>query len=545
MALSESEAQVLIVGGGPVGLYSSVMLSRAGIRTLLVEKHPSTSFHPKARSINGRTMEIFRQCGLENEVRALGLPSEKYRFTIWAHSLAGKELERREVFRSTAEALEVSPVRNCLCPQHALEPLLRERSGAEVRFESELLGFEQDAAGVTATLRERGRDSRVRAAYVIAADGARSGVRHALGVRMIGRAAIYHSINVHFRADLTRWVSDRPSSIYLIEQQDLKCTFLTINGTDHWGLLIFLAPDASPAEYTAERCLAIIRAAVGAPDLDVEILGILPWVANAQVAERFREGRVFLAGDAAHHMPPSGGFGMNTGIQDAHNLAWKLAGVLKGWAAPALLETYERERLPVDKAIVEQVLLNTQSRGLGAADKTPAYAIGRREFLNETGVIFGASYSSAAVVDDGTPPARVENAASDYVPSGRPGGRAPHVWLERKGSRLSTLDLFDGSFVLLAAEGGAAWRKACADAATALGAPVLCHVVGRGGDLDDPDGRWAAVYGVEAGGAVLVRPDGHVGWRSRAASKDPSAELNAALSAILGLPGGRPSKALH
>src|SRR6185295_4444746 len=204
-----------------------------------------------------------------------------------------------------------------------------------------------------------------------------------------------------------------------------------------------------------------------------EILGAVPWVAAALVAERYRSGRVFLAGDAAHHMPPTGGFGLNTGVQDVHNLVWKLAAVRGGWAGPGVLDSYEDERLPYGRAITEQALANARSLGRGESlDATPPAALARPEFLNELGMIFGARYESGVIVADGTPPPKVANPVTDYVPSARPGSRAPHVWIERDGSGLSILDLFDGQrFVLLAGPEGGAWCGAARGAAERLGVP--------------------------------------------------------------------------
>src|SRR5439155_5581794 len=270
------EVEVLIVGGGPVGLAASILLSRFGISSLLVERHPGTSIHPKARGINVRTMEIFRQRGVEDAVRAAGLPPERARFLVWAPSLPGEELERRVPWRAREEAAQYSPLRNCLCAQDDREPVLR---------------------------------------------------RHAES----------------------------------------------------------LAP---------------------------------------------------------------GALAFDTGVQDVHNLAWKLAAVLHGWGGPALLDSYEDERLPYGRAITEQSLMNARSLGRGAPGEVPALALGLPEVLNELRMIFGATYESSAVVPDGTPRPKVDNPITEYRPSGRPGSRAAHAWLERAGTRCSTLDLFGRGFVL-------------------------------------------------------------------------------------------------
>jgi putative polyketide hydroxylase len=544
-----TDVPVLIVGGGPVGLTASILLARHGIRSLLVERHPGTATHPKARGINARTMEMYRQLGLEPAIRAAGLPPDRAQFIVWTRTLAGEELERRVPGRSRPENQVVTPVRSCLCAQDDFEPVLRafaEREPlAEVRFNAELTAFEQDGTGVDATVVDRttGAETRVRAAYVIAADGAQSRIRRALGVAMLGKEGVYESVNVLLRADLRRWTAHRPSALYFVEHPRIKATFLTINGIDRWGFLVnsFGAYGYTAADFTPERTVELVRLAAGVSDLPVTILGVVPWTASACVAEEYRHGRIFLAGDAAHEMPPTGGFGLNTGVQDVHNLAWKLAGVLHGWAAPSLLDTYDAERRPLGRVITEQSLANSISMGrLGGASQ----GFARPEFLNEQGMIFGGSYESRAVEPDGTPPPSYANPVTDYTPSARPGGRAPHAWLVRHGERVSTIDLVGRGFTLFAR--GDAWRSAAIDRCVPLDVVIVGDDAADGGGVADPDGSWAAAYGLagdgagrdvsprDAGGAVLVRPDGYVAWRCSRAGADPAASLRRALASVLG-----------
>jgi putative polyketide hydroxylase len=531
------DVPVLIAGGGPVGLTASILLSQQGIRSLLVERHPGTAILPKARGINARTMEMYRQCGVEQAIRDAGLPAERTGLIVWTRTLAGDEIERRVPGRATAKAMAVTPVRNCLCAQDDLEPVLRrhaerERPG-ELRFSTELTDVAQDDDGVRATLVDRvtSAETPVHARYLIAADGAQSRIRRTLGVTMIGHEAVYDSVNVLFHADLSAWTAHRPAALYFVEQPDLRATFLTINGVDRWGFLVhsLSAYGFTPADFTPERCVALIRQSVGVPDLDVKVLGISAWEASAHVADRYRGGRIFLAGDAAHEMPPTGGFGLNTGVQDAHNLAWKLAAVLHGRAAPSLLDTYHDERQPLGRIITEQSFANSIS--MGRLGRQTGTTIARPEFLNEQGLIFGASYESSAVIPDGTPPPPVANPVTDYVPTARPGSRAPHVWLVRGGERVSTIDLFWPRFVLLAGRNGGAWRKAAEGVASPA---VDAFALGGPGELADVDGSWQEVYDVEDDGAVLVRPDGYVAWRSRVAAYDPAQALQMAIDRILG-----------
>ncbi|HEY1799134.1 MAG TPA: FAD-dependent monooxygenase [Stellaceae bacterium] len=530
------EVPVLIVGGGPVGLTASILLSQQGISSLLVERHPGTAILPKARGINARTMEMYRQVGIEKAIREAGLSPERTGFIVWTESLAGREIERRIPGRMAAANRGASPVLNCLCAQDDVEPVLRRfaeaQAQAELRFNTEMTAITQDANGVTATLTDRitGAETPVRAQYLIAGDGAQSRVRRIVAREMIGQDGVYDSVNILFNADLRQWVQERPAALYFVEQSDLRATFLTINAHDRWGFLIHSLKQYgyTPADFTDECCIALIRQGVGIADLPVTILGVSYWEAAAIVADRYRDGRLFLAGDAAHEMPPTGGFGMNTGVQDVQNLCWKLAAVLKGQAGAALLDTYHAERQPLGLVTTQNALANCLS--MGRTVRQESAKLPRSEFLNEQGLIFGATYESAAVISDGSAPETVDDPVTQYVPSARPGRRAPHVWLERGGERISTIDLFGGRFVLLAGPKGEGWRRA-AGGATDPAAAV--HLVG-GDDIRDPDGGWAAAYEVEADGAVLVRPDGYVAWRMRSLRSDAAAALATALDQVLG-----------
>jgi 2-polyprenyl-6-methoxyphenol hydroxylase-like FAD-dependent oxidoreductase len=530
------DVPVLIAGGGPVGLSASLFLSRQGIRSLLVERHPGTSILPKARGINARTMEIYRQFGVEQAVRDAGLAPERTGFIVWTESLAGKELERRVPGRMSAANRAASPVPNCLCAQDDLEPVLRRCAEAEplaeLRFNTELVEASQADDCVTAVLADRvnGTETLVRAQYLIAADGAQSRIRRMLGVHMLGREQVYDSVNILFNADLRPWTADRPSALYFVEQPDLRATFLTINASDRWSFLIHSLKhyNYTPADFTPERCVALIRQAVGVADLPVHVLGVSAWEASAVVADRYRNARIFLAGDAAHEMPPTGGFGMNTGVQDVHNLAWKLAAVLHGQADTSLLDTYHAERQPLGVAITRASLENSLS--MGRTSRQDGAVLPRAAFLSEQGLIFGAAYESAAVIGDGSPAPVLDDPVTQYVPSARPGCRAPHVWLRRGEERVSTIDLFGPRFVLLTGSRGGAWLDAAAEVAAATQLPLVAHMIGGDGALVDDDGNWAEAYGVAQDGAVLVRPDGHVAWRSASGVAAPVAVLRHATS---------------
>jgi 2-polyprenyl-6-methoxyphenol hydroxylase-like FAD-dependent oxidoreductase len=524
------EVPVLIVGGGPVGLCSSLLLSRHGVPSLLVERHPGTSIHPRARGVNMRTMEFFRVWGVEDAVRAAGSALVETGTVIVTTTLAGAELSRITIGGAAPGADDASPARACQCAQDALEPVLlahaRTYGHGTFRFHCALEDFTQDAEGVTAMLRDRqsGETTTVRARYLIAADGASSGIRATLGVPVTGPGVLRSQISILCRADLTALVAHRPAILYRVNNPEVTGVFMAVNLTDRWDFVTAVGRGERTELPTPERCREIIRMAAGVRDLDVEILQVLPWNLAAQVAEQFRTGRVFLMGDAAHVIPPTGGYGMNTGVADAHNLAWKLTAVLGGWAGPALLDSYDTERLPAGCFAMREALLNAPR----AQTPNP-----RPEQFSHLGMALGISYTSDAVIPDGTAAPAVANPVTDYLPTARPGHRAPHVWLARDGERVSTIDLYDTAFTLLAGAAGRGWCAAADQVARSLGVPLRAYRIGEG-DLTDPDGRWAPTYGVAGDGAVLVRPDGYVAWRAQEGRGDLAGTLDGVLRGVLG-----------
>ena len=548
---------VLIVGGGVVGLSASLFLAQHGVRPLLVERHPGTSIHPRARGVNGRTMELMRELGLEDAVRAasvkLGPAVGIYSGTnlvkvLEARGQGGwwlKRLRARGGLRG--QGTRQSPTGACRCTQDELEPVLLDAArarGVEARFFTELVDLEQDAEGVTGTLVDRSSGERrvVRALYLIASDGARSPIRSRLGVAQSGRGALSHQINLYFRADLGALVKGREFSLCLIQNEDVRGLLASINNTDLWVFHVSYDPERGerPEDFPPERCVRLIRRAVGLDDLEVEIKGALPWQSTVRVAEGFQHGRVFLAGDAAHVMPPWGGFGANTGIQDAHNLAWKLAAVLAGAAGPELLATYDGERRPVGRAVAELSGSMNHAQGLispkvGAGPWAMLWGM-RKVFPYMT---MGYGYASSAVVlERGAPPGP---GTTDL--RGRPGTRAPHVWLTRDGVRLSSLDLLGRGFVLLAGAEATAWRQAAEALAPRLGIRLEALQVGSSA-LKDPERRWHPAYGVKPRGAVLVRPDGIVAWRSKGPASAPEETLARVLAQLLSRPeAARPQRA--
>jgi putative polyketide hydroxylase len=529
--VSKVQVPVLIVGGGPVGLTASLLLSRHGVRSLLVERHPGTSMHPKARGLNVRTLELFRVWGLEPAVRAIAGELDRAVDVVWAATLVAPETKRVPYGGAGERLLSDSPTTSASCAQDRLEPVLLEAARSyglgELHFSHELTALSRDDDELLATVVDRrsGEEASVRAAWVIAADGAQSPVRSMLGIGMMGPGALGHRMGIYFRADLREVGTSRPAFLYILAPPEGAGVMAAVNLADLW---LYMAP-FRPAEgervedFSETRCIELVRSAVGIQDLEVEVLSALPWAASAAIAERFRDGRVFLAGDAAHLIPPTGGQAMNVGIQDVHNLAWKLAGHLGGWAGATLLDTYQVERRAIAEAVTEDAARNVG--GFGA----------RPEQFSNRGRVLGVSYNSSAVIPDGTDLPAVANPVIDYTPTSRPGSRAPHMWLWRDGQQISTLDLYDTHFVLLTGPAGQVWHLAGEQTAERLRIPLRCYAVGPAGDLIDKPGEWPNLYGVGPDGAVLVRPDGHVAWRAEIAHADPEAELSGAFRRILHL----------
>jgi putative polyketide hydroxylase len=509
---------------------------------VLVERHRGTSIHPRARGVNGRTMELYREIGLEEAVRDAGAALAPA-FGIYAgeslQSVLGtaNPAEQRAALAglgSFARFAALSPTTGSRGTQDLIEPILRaaaEARGGDLRFHTELTAFTRDDDGVTASLLDRasGTARTVRADYLIAADGANARIRAALGVPTSGRGSLGHFLNVLFRADLADLVRGREFSLCRIDRPEVTGLFAAIDNATRWVFHIAYDParGESPADYPEARCVELIRTALGLPAAAIEIVSILPWEAAVRVARDFQVGRVFLAGDAAHQMPPWGGQGANTGVADAHNLAWKLAAVLQGRAAPTLLATYDAERRPVGTVAAEESGQVADERGLFTIGNVGQGFADR--FIRLIG--YGNDYASAAITPE-HPPAGPDPELLGI--DGRPGTRQPHARVERDGQRLSTLDLGDGAFLLLAGPAGAPWRDAAQEVAARLGQTIAAYTVGPDGDLRDEDGAWSQASGTGAAGALLVRPDGFVAWRARGCAADPAAELTRALRRALG-----------
>ncbi|MFF4831720.1 FAD-dependent oxidoreductase [Streptomyces sp. NPDC001315] len=534
---------VLVVGGSLVGLSASLFLGRLGVPHLVVEKHSGTSMHPRGRGNNVRTMELFRVAGAEQRIRAAASTLADNHGILQTPSLVGDQGEWlfKEIDPGGGLA-RFSPSGWCLCSQNDLEPVLLKCArdlGGDIRFSTELLSVDQDRDGVTAVVKNRdtGAHTTVRAEYLIAADGPRSPVREGLGIGQTGPGDLFHNVSITFDSrGLADAVGERRFICCYLTAPEADGALLPVDNVEKW---VFHAPwhperGETLEDFTEERCAAHIRRAVGVPDLDVKITGKAPWHAAQRVAERYSAGRIFLAGDSAHEMSPTGAFGSNTGIQDAHNLAWKLAAVLNGWAGPGLLESYEAERLPVAQATSARAAARSVEHSHPGYAPAPGAGGGGRQG-GVLKVALGYRYPRGAVA--GTDP-EGPVVPEQMAMTGEPGSRAPHMWLLRSGVRISTLDLYERSFVLLGGADDDAWHTAASKVAERLAVRLDSYRIGKGphADLVPQDSTdWSELHGTTPRGAVLVRPDGYVAWRSEEAVSDPETTLYDLMASLLDL----------
>lgn len=530
-AKADDEVPALIAGGGMVGLCAAAFLAQRGIRSVTIERLQVSSPLPRAAFFHMRTLEMFRSLGIEDAVREQSARDFVPEGAIVAmDSVAGRKLG--DIMPSLNEGVEaLSPCRRLYLNQPSLEPILRERArkaGATVIQGAEITNVRQDPEGVTVAMKdiESGSERELRGRYLIAADGSHSKVREILGIRYEGRGAFSNSLTIYFTADLSPWIGGNAWAIIYVSNPVLG-GFFRMNRAAQAGFLavnVVGDPERDPqaasnaaGDVSEGRLIELVRAGVGVPDLPVKIDGFTRWRAMACVAQRLQEKRIFILGDAAHLMPPNGGFGGNTGIHDAHNLAWKMALVLKGHAPARLLETYASERRPVAQFTVEQAFARYVARTAPWLRSTQ----NTDPLVHDFEIELGYLYDSQSGIH-----------ADPRETVGMPGSRAPHLWLTKSGERVSTLDLI-GNYVLLAGPDGGEWTQAAAAVAGSFGGlPLDAYRVGR--DLGDPDGRFAETYGISSKGASLVRPDGFVAWRSHREAADPASVLRAALARSLG-----------
>jgi 2,4-dichlorophenol 6-monooxygenase len=590
--MSDVEVPVLIVGGGGAGLTASMLLSQLGVESLLVSAWPGTSILPKAHVLSPRTMEIFGDVGVADEIYAKGTPAQNMQATGWYAGLAGphdgygREIGRLEAWGAgytDPDYIAASACRTANLPQIRLEPILRKHAETlagsdKVRFNHDMLSFAQHADGVTAQVLDKhtGDTYEVRCGYLLGCDGGRT-VGKLLGIQMEGVRDVMNMVSVHMTADLSRWARDPEVLIRWLVNPDFGGMWasgvLVPMGPDHWGPdseewvfhLQYSVDDADAMDQA--KVLERMRATLGVPDFNPEVHNISHWILEALVAERFRDGRVFLLGDAAHRHPPTGGLGLNSAVQDAHNLCWKVAAVVDGAASEALLDSYELERRSVDANNADRAMKNalnhvTVEQAIGLSSQASAAenwdqlrpiwqdvpgATQKRHLINTAiatqtmefrhhRVDFGYNYPEGAIVDDDpTPHAEPLESIRLYQPSTRPGHPLPHAFVEYAGRRTSTAELVGaGRFLLIAGEDGHAWCEAAAklaeDNAIALDA---VRIGALGGDYIDIRCAWLKQREIGAQGALLVRPDRYIAWRSLGRVDNPYMELRNVFSQIL------------
>jgi 2,4-dichlorophenol 6-monooxygenase len=586
--MNRTEVPVLIVGGGGAGLTASMLLSQLGVEALLVSALPATSILPKAHVLNQRSMEILTDVGVADEIYRRGTPPEQMRYSAYYVGLAGadpiygRQVGRMESWGAGGLDLDwaaASACRQANLPQIRLEPILKARAEAlapdRVLFNTEVVDLEQDTDGVTATVRDKatGTNSLVRARYVLACDGGRT-VGRRLGVEMEGPRDVMRIVSVYMTADLSRWARDPDVLIrwLWIPHRGSLATLVPM-GPDRWGpdseeWVFHLNYDTNDTRAIDDaQVVADMKDALGLPELDPKVHVVSRWALEGILANRFQVGRVFMVGDAAHRHPPTGGLGLNSAIHDAHNLCWKVAAVLAGSAGEDLLTTYEAERRPVAARNVQRSMENGMNhvvvgQGMGfmpgadtetnlsrlrrALGDCPEDIPHRRRALaaiamqsmefREHYVEYGQRYDSQAVVADGTPDAISPDDVRLYVPGTWPGAPLPHAEIEdADGRRVPLMSLVPtGEFLLIAGENGEAWCEAAQEIAETVSIPLRALRIGHlEGDYRDPRCTWLRHRQISPRGAVLVRPDRFVGWRSIEASAEPAAELHSVLSRIL------------
>jgi 2-polyprenyl-6-methoxyphenol hydroxylase-like FAD-dependent oxidoreductase len=515
---------VLIAGAGPVGLALAIELGRLGIDCMVVEKRDGTVPVPKMSQVSARAMEFCRRWGIAGTVRRAGWPAHLPGDVVYQRSFTGPELARLRIPAYAApDRLAFTPESPCHCPQIFFDPILaahaRTLAPVRLRYRIGLESFSQDESAVRAVLRdgETGATETVTARYLVGCDGPGGVVREALGIGLGGLGVVAHSINIFFRSAGMVTLHDKGWARFHRSIDETGCwsEMIAIDGKELWRLSIFDDPSPEP---DAEGYLLRL---FGAP-FPHEIINVQCWERRDYVAERYGDGRVFIAGDAAHQNSPTGGYGMHTGVEDAMNLAWKLAAMIEGWGGPWLLASYEAERRPVALRNVRlateafRAITSLPAVGAAAADRAAAGEVDPavERLRNNITALSGSEYQkfqyayedSPICIIDGTPPPPPEDMS--YTPSTRPGSRAPHAWI---GEGRSTLDLFGTGFTLLRLGDAPPETSPLRAGAKERGVPL------REIALTDP--AIAAAYEAPL---VLVRPDGHVAWRGRASPNDPA-----------------------
>ncbi len=571
MATPTVETDVLIVGAGPAGASAAALLATYGIDTVMLNKHGGVANAPRAHITNQRAMEVLRDLGLEQEAVETATPQALMGEHVWATSLSGEELGRLRTWYThphfKAEHDLGSPSSVCDLPQDHLEPILVNAAsyrGSKVRNNTELIGFTQDDDFVTAQVVDTltGAEFEIKAKYLIGADGGRSRVAEIAGLPFEGEMGLGGSMNVVFKADLTHLVEHRPGDMYWFIQPGVGHAGMGI------GVLRVVRPwnrwigvwgydvSAGEPDLTDALGVEIAHKLIGDDSIEIEVESMSTWSVNHMWATNNTAGRVYCVGDAVHRHSPMNGLGSNTSVQDSYNLAWKLAMVLQGQAGSDLLDTYRQERVPVAEHLIDRVSRSNHlmpplfmalhlppasdeavfTASLAALNAhTPESTAARKAFddamhgtimcFNSHGMELNQFYTSSAVVTDGAEsPAPPRDPEVYYFASTFPGRHLPHVWLTKNQRQVALFDLCGkGKFTLLTRELNAPWVASAQKASAALGIDLRVVTIGRECDVQDIYGDFADISEIGEDGAILVRPDHMVAWRSADAD---SADVN-------------------
>ncbi len=583
--MADITTDVMIIGTGPAGGATAALLATYGINTFIINRYRWLANTPRAHITNQRTMEVLRDLGreVEDEAYMYATDQDLMGENVFCVSLAGEELGRMKSWgkspQSRAEHHLSSPTHMNDLPQTFMEPLLYKTAcsrGAQSRMSCEYVSHVQDKDGVTVTVRDRLADSNfaVRCKYLVGADGGNSLVAEHAGLPFEGKMGVGGSMNILFKADLSKYVAHRPSVLYWVMQPGADVGGIgmglvrMIRPWNEW-LIVWGYDISKPApRVDAKLATHVARQLVGDPKLEIELISANTWTVNNMYATKMQKGRVFIMGDAAHRHPPSNGLGSNTSIQDAFNLAWKLAAVVKGSATPKLLETYSKERAPIAKQIVtranqsiaefgaifealgmdggvdhDKIKRNMDGR-CDTGEKPEAQRAALRKAIEFKkyefdchGVEMNQRYKSSAIIADGLKaPGKGIDMELHFVPTTSPGARIPHAWVfDKHGKQHSTLDICGkGHFTLISGVGGEAWVGAAQAAAKQFGVYIKTRIIGPRRDFEDHGGEWAAARAISDSGCILVRPDQHVAFRAMKLSKSAGKDLTEALATILG-----------
>ena len=582
--MTDIKTDVLIVGTGPAGSSTAALLSSYGIDNVLINNYSWLAGTPRAHITNQRTMEVLRDLGKEVEAEAYLHATEQDLMgeNIFCTSLAGEELGRMKSWgkhpNSRAEHLLSSPSFMNDLPQTFMEPLLYKTAcsrGTQSRMSTQYLSHIEDEDGVLSTCLDKlsNKEIKIRSKYLVGADGGNSKVAENIDLPFEGKMGVGGSMNILFKADLSKYVAHRPSVLYWVLQPGADIGGIgmglvrMIRPWNEW--LIVWGYDINQPAPKVDKDFAtkVARDLVGDPELEIDLLSVSTWTVNNMYAKKMSKGRVFCAGDATHRHPPSNGLGSNTSIQDGFNLAWKLAYVIKDKAGAELLDTYSIERSPIAKQIVTRAnqsiaefgpifealgLTDTQDpvkmkKNMDERKQNSPKAEKQRQALREAiafkkyefdahGVEMNHRYKSNSVLTEGDKdPEFKKDKELFYQPTTYPGARIPHAWVyDKTGVKHSLLDLCGkGNFSIFTGIGGEEWLKAAKNIETQLGIKIQCNIIGPDQDFEDHAGEWSSIREISDSGLILVRPDQHICWRSKDMISNSSEKLMDVMKKIL------------